>query len=746
MTQGGSLVVKAHVRTWTYVVASCLVAIAVLLVPSLARANDRLVVGVPSDRCPISYPDPQTGEPVGIGVDLMRLAAQESGFDASFEFIGSQTIKDALDNPSYDVVLPFGSAIKSASGQASVVTENLMRTPFTIVTPSNRNVSDVSTAQVGMLSSQSGVAETVKQLYPNMKISLYDTMDECVSAVRSNEVEALLHNSYVWSYVLQKPAYSDLEVKPTAMFSMDFRAGTLDTPDGRAMVERLNEGIAKLDDTRVQAVALDYTSRHLYRYDVFDYIHQYGVVIALVGALFVSIIVISIQRRRALVLRQEERVRHMEDHDALTGALSLHGFRSRARELLRKNLDSPYILVYANIRNFKYVNDSMGMDAGDDLLKFMSDRMDAFVSSYEAFCRVGGDHFALLVLATGDKSIARLEHLVINPVRSYFIDRGNDQPIQVSGGVYVISGDDRMNGDIDHMLDFARVAEKRARKSKQDGYEFYNPDQWTREKWTAGVVAHLPKALSGGEIMVWYQPQVDFGTGSVVGAEALCRWNHSTLGWLSPADFIPALEESGLIFDLDRYVWDTACRDLARWNAMGHRMAVSVNMSRCDTWGDVDIPELFAELVREHGIDPDQLRIEVTESAFVEDTQLLVETTARLRELGFAVEMDDFGSGYSSLHMLKEVPVDRIKLDLRFLSDQGDLQRGRIIVSTMIELVERLGMDIIAEGVETEEQAVFLSNHHCNVMQGYWFYRPMIVGDFEQEIVFAGDSHDGERS
>jgi EAL domain-containing protein (putative c-di-GMP-specific phosphodiesterase class I) len=225
---------------------------------------------------------------------------------------------------------------------------------------------------------------------------------------------------------------------------------------------------------------------------------------------------------------------------------------------------------------------------------------------------------------------------------------------------------------------------------------------------------------------------VNYESGTITGIEALCRWEHGKLGWIRPSEFIPVLEETGLIYDLDSFIWEEVCKDLARWNGQGSRLSASVNLSRCDIREDGDIPGHFGRLVQKYGLTPDQLRIEITETAFVDDPGLLISTTQELRKLGFQVEMDDFGSGYSSLHMLKEVPVDRIKLDLHFLTSSVDMEKSRIIVSDMIGLVRRLGMEMIAEGVETERQADFLLEHGCSEMQGYYFFKPMPVESFEK--------------
>ena len=690
-----------------------------------------LTVGVPADRCPVFYRDAETGELVGIGVDLMRAAAEEAGYAVVFRAVEEETLKDALDNPAYDVVMPFGSAVASAAGKPSVVSENLIQTPFTLVTEGSRQLPPLNELRVGMLQSLGGGAETVRQLYPGIEIAMYGTMTDSVEALRAGEVDALLHNSYVWSYVLQKPSYSDLMVQPSAMFSMDFRAGAPDTPAGREIIERLNGGVAGLTDTRRQAIVLDYTARRLYRYDLSDYLYQYGLILLLGALLFASLVVSAVLKVRSVRLEQAEKMRRLIDHDELTGVYSLTGFRKRAEELLRSNPDVPYLLAFTNIRDFKYVNDSLGRAAGDELLRFWAEKTQATLSEQEAMGRITGDRFAVLRRSGGDEKVLRDDQDVIDAVRGYFLDRGRGRRLQVCGGIYVLTPEDYRQIDVDRMLDYARAAEKRVRSTRKDGYEFYNPEQWEKGRRTAGVIGRLPAAILSGELQVWYQPQVNYSTGEITGAEALCRWDHRELGWLRPAEFIPTLEEAGLIYQLDCFVWDRVCQDLHRWNRQGKRLSVSVNLSRSDMLEDRDVAGHFAELLQTYELDPEQLRVEITETAYVEDPALLIRTTQTLRELGLKVEMDDFGSGYSSLHMLKEMPVDCIKLDLMFLSSKGDPERGRTIVSHMIRMVSDLGMALIAEGVETGEQADFLRSRGCSEMQGFFFHKPMPVEEFE---------------
>ncbi len=701
------------------------------------QANDNLEelkVGVPIDRCPIFYLD-KNKNITGIGVDLMEEAARNSGYKLSFIAIKEATIKEALDNEIYDIILPFGSAIKSAKGKPTIVSDNLFETPFTLVISNNSNLPLLNEIHVGMLKSLAGAADTVKELYPGMNITFYDTMDSSIKDLRKGNVDALLHNSYVWSYVLQKPSYSDLKVQPNAMFSMDFRIGAIESAKGSEIIERLNEGIAKISDTKRRAITLDYTSRNLYQYDFSDYIYKYWIYLLLIILLILSLIVIAIMRNRALRQEHEKKVKSLVNDDSLTGVLSLVGFKKRALEILKEHQENSYLLIYTNIKNFKYVNEKFGKSVGDELLCFLANNLKDLAQDDEAIGRLNADRFVILYRNSGGEKMHEDYLKAFDPVKNYFIERGMDERILLCYGIYVLTPLDYNQLDIDRMIDYAHLAEKNVRERQNEGYEFYNQDQWERGKQIAEVVNYIPIAIKNGGIHVWYQPQCDYETGEITGAEALVRWKHESKGFLPPAYFIPILEETGLIFDLDSFVWERACQDLSRWNKLGYHKHVSVNVSRCDIKESNDISEIFNNLIKKYDLTPDQLRIEITESAYVENPKKQIEATNKLRALGFQVEMDDFGSGYSSLNMLKEVSIDRIKLDLRFLTSAGDAKKSKIIIKSIIKMLISLDVQIIAEGVETKEQADFLLSVGCTQMQGYYFYKALPFEEYDKLII-----------
>ncbi len=691
-----------------------------------------LNVGVPVDRCPVFYTDSKTGEVVGIGADLLKAACENIGYEVSFKIIMEPSLKEALDNPDYDIIMPFGSAIKSAKGNSTIVSDNLFKTPFTLVTTIGDTIPKLDEIHVGMLSSLAGAVDTVKQMYPNMEVTLYDKMDDCVKALRNDKVDALLHNSYVWSYILQKPLYQDLMVHPDAMFSMDFRAGTLDTSRGREIIDILNDGISKITDTKRQAITLDYTSRDLYQYDFFDYLYRYRFNIILVSLLIILLIIFVVMKNRSIRQEHEKKISLIVNHDALTGVLSLEGFKKRAEELIHTHQDTPYLLIYTNIKNFKYINESLGMSAGDNLLRFLANRINGLLAEDETMGRVNADRFVILYRNRGEERMRNDDHDAFDPIRNFFIECGKDIRVLLCYGIYVLTPEDYQITNIDRMLDYAHSTEKKVRYSRNEGFDFYNHEQWEKGKQIAKVINALPNAIESGDIEVWYQPQVNYKTGEISGAEALVRWKYEKQRYLKPEYFISILEESGLIYDLDCYAWEQVCKDLNRWNKEGYHRYISINVSRSDIRADRDISKQLNDLIKKYNISPDQLRIEITESAYVENPDILISTTKKLRELGFEVEMDDFGSGYSSLHMLKEVPVDRIKLDLHFLTSSGDSTKSHTILSCIIKMINLLGTKIIAEGVETIEQASFLEKQGCYEMQGYYFYKPMTVEEYEQ--------------
>ena len=245
------------------------------------------------------------------------------------------------------------------------------------------------------------------------------------------------------------------------------------------------------------------------------------------------------------------------------------------------------------------------------------------------------------------------------------------------------------------------------------------------------IVDEMRDALANGEFEVWFQPQINHASGALVGAEALVRWRHPQRGLISPGVFIPVFERNGFIYEMDKFVWERTCVCLRKWLDEGRKpLPVSANISRYDLFR-TDIIEVIGALTEQYQIPTQLLRFEVTESAFAESTDRVIDVVERLRAGGFMVEIDDFGSGYSSLNTLKDVPADILKLDMRFLENGRNSARGGNILESIVRMAKWLGMPVIAEGVETREQADYLKSIGCYYIQGYLYARPMTAGEYE---------------
>ena len=283
--------------------------------------------------------------------------------------------------------------------------------------------------------------------------------------------------------------------------------------------------------------------------------------------------------------------------------------------------------------------------------------------------------------------------------------------------------------DVALMCDRALMALRTIKQRYNESYAYY--DEVLRDKLILEqrIISEMAQALETGQFVVYYQPQFRYSTGKMAGAEALVRWQHPQRGLISPAVFIPIFEKNGFIASLDRFVWEQVCMKMREWLDKGMEISVSVNISRIDI-EDQSLCQFLEQLVKKYRIPAELLKLEITESVYMRNPTELIAVVKKLQNRRFTVEMDDFGSGYSSLNILKDVPVDVLKLDLKFLGGDGR-SRGGTILSSVVRMARWLDLPIIAEGVETKQQADFLLSIGCDYMQGYYFARPMPAEELE---------------
>ncbi len=449
----------------------------------------------------------------------------------------------------------------------------------------------------------------------------------------------------------------------------------------------------------------------------------------------------SIRRENELEQAYRHRLQNAleENHrlkfiDELTGYCNKKGFYQQVRAVMSANPKQQYALCYSDIANLGYVNSIFGYDVGNELLQYWTSAMKARLLDGDVLGRITGDYFAILFRLNSPERQAEIERIcqeVPDQVNRYFKRFDRHHQLEIYSGIYVVTPEEAGTITVDQMITRASIAQKIAKSGQQDPVAFFNAGQWKLHRRALEIAAGLSRAIADGEIEVWLQPQYDYHTHRIVGAEALSRWKSATMGWIAPGEFVPVLESSGQIGELDAYVWDKTFA-LARKmmdDPQCVTLPLSINISRRDQ-RSLDVVATLKDLLDKYQLPPSLIHLEITESAYMEEPESLIELVQELQAVGFAVEMDDFGSGYSSLSMLKELPVDTLKMDLLFLAAGNRERKGGNIISSVIRMAQGLNLSVIAEGVETEEQAEALKNMGCNIMQGYFFSKPVPPSEF----------------
>ncbi len=433
--------------------------------------------------------------------------------------------------------------------------------------------------------------------------------------------------------------------------------------------------------------------------------------------------VILARLKNILQLRENAARLHRVERDSLTGLYNQEGFYQRVETLLHREPEMEVDIVAVDISNFKLVNALYGVNVGDEVLRQTARRLQKHFGC-DILARRTADQF-LMAFPGGGISGEELWR----QIREWTNPLGLSLPVRL--GICAARG---TAVPVSILCDNAKIAADSIWNRYDCHWALYDDAVRTRLETEQQLADDLETGLRTGQLEAWYQPKCDPATGKVVGAEALVRWNHPTRGSLSPDAFVPLFERNHLILKLDRFMWERTCRDLAAWQQAGHpAVPVSVNVSRVDVY-QRDLAEQLGELLDRLGIPRNMLPLEITESAYCDDPAQLNDTIRRLRQAGFLVEMDDFGSGWSSLNALTELPVDGVKLDRKFLRDL-ETERGERFVRHLVEMIGDLGIPMTAEGVESARQASFLRELGCRSAQGLYYAPPMPRERFEAYLL-----------
>ncbi|KQQ87317.1 EAL domain-containing protein [Massilia sp. Leaf139] len=448
-----------------------------------------------------------------------------------------------------------------------------------------------------------------------------------------------------------------------------------------------------------------------------------------------SKLLIAVARDISERLQAQQHLKHLASFDALTGLPNRTLFFQNLGETIELAQDKAWrvAVLFITLDRFKIVNDSLGATLGDELLRQFSNRLVRVREQRDAIGRLGGDEFAVILSMTREQhdEAAHLANEIRESLRTPFDLDGQQAILTASIGIAMYP-DDAVEPET--LVKYADVAMVRAKEAGRDGYRFFTAGMNVQVLARLDLEVALRGALEGKQFVLHYQPKLELSMGRVCGVEALLRWHRPGHGLVYPAEFVPVLEETGMVVRIGDWIIGEACRQIAEWNAQGVRdIRVAVNVSSRQ-FVEGDLEGVVRAAIRQHGIEPGMLELELTESALMTNAERTIAVLERLKKLGIRIAIDDFGTGYSSLAYLKRFPIDKLKIDIAFVRDIVTSPDDAAIALAIISMAHSLHMQVIAEGVETRAQMAFLRRHRCDEIQGFHFSRALPAGQLAQLV------------
>lgn len=432
-------------------------------------------------------------------------------------------------------------------------------------------------------------------------------------------------------------------------------------------------------------------------------------------------------------IKRYEIEKYRSSHDPLTGLYNRMAFFEKARKIIQEHPDVKRYMIATDIRNFKLFNELFGTEFADKVLQTQAHMLMLAKGNDDStvIARMSGDHFAMMISAEKFNP----ELAIQNTEKIQVLTQKYNFHFQMYLGAYEITNPYER---IAVMYDKASLAISNIHDDYNKILNYYDQPLMELLKEKKTVLDEFQTAIAEGQYLMYLQPQIDAVTGKVTGAEALVRRQHPIKGLIFPNEFIPTLEDSGYIYLLDQYVWEEACKKLSEWKQRGIDLHISINISAKDFYY-CDLYKILTDLVHQYNIDPGKLNIEITETILMHEVTLHKQVLSMLKDFGFSIEMDDFGSGYSSLNAVKDLKMDVLKIDMEFLHETENTNRSKLILKSIIAMAKALGMKVITEGVETKEQADYLKEIGTDIFQGYYYSKPISVPEFEKKYTASAE-------
>ena len=692
-------------------------------------AHSTIRVGYQDNYLAFCEADKETGELTGAIKDYLLYASDcIANAHLDFEAVAYPTASaamDALKKGEVDCVFPANLSGYDGEALGAVISPPLVNSEvYAVVRLTDQKIFiDREHVIVAVNQGNPNYDAFLLDHFPNWRKVYYTNTEECLKAVASGVADCVLVSNFRYNNIARLCDKYHLTSLTTGV-GMDYCFAV--SKGQTELYSILAKTVGLVPDSTINAALTYYISEDA-KLTFSDFIvDNLPLVTAVVAVVVLVILILLIQSMRAV--RKANKLISATETDDLTGLYNRSFFFQYANRMYREHPDAPMDAIVLNIEQFHSINALNGREFGDQILRALGSEIQAATKETGGIAgRFEADRFDMYYRHQEDYTtmLERFQHKLdtLSPNASIRIRmgvmpwQGKTEPVQ--------------------QFDMARTACAMARGHFKEHLIVFDEKIRQREMYEQRLLNDLRRALDSYEFEVYYQPKYDIQSvpPKLVSAEALVRWRHPELGMISPDDFVPLFERNGKISEVDKYVWEEAARQIVRWREQyGVTIPISVNLSRVDVF-DPTLETMLDNILLFNGLNHNDLKLEVTESAYTENAEQVIQVVESLRRKGYEVEMDDFGTGYSSLSMLSAMPIDVLKMDRAFIQNLGQNEKDVQMVSLIIGIAKSLKIPVIAEGVETEEQMMLLKQLGCKLVQGYYFSRPLHAADFEAAFI-----------
>lgn len=699
---------------------------------SIGRKYD---VVLSTEQYPISYKTTEESGRKGIAVDILKKLEYYSGITFNIIYVDSYAQAEAILK-SAEVDILGGNIVgkqdinnvseilsDNSEGKRREYTAEFYDMDMAFIGRKGTKMED--SLRVAVPPYMNKCISELQIMYPKYEFVVYGSDDECLEAILNQKVDAAVQSDLKINELTIYDKYKELQNLKfiPGNYSAAFTICTEDAVLVNIMNKTLNSisdmSLSAIENNNIQHIAMEQMS-------LGEFVYRYRGYLVLTFVLLFSINVAGLGYRK---YKEEQKSKEKAYRDSIANISSMEKFRIDAEPILSSNNKLNYYLISIDVDQFKLINDLYGYEDGDRVIAYLASVLQKSMGKDSLISRSNADCFIVLKKA---KELAEVEQYlteVFENVDSDVEKYEGDYRIILKAGVYKIREDDFVLSSI---MDKATMAKMNMEIGHQSSFALYSEAMRQKAIDEKIMENDMEKALETGQFKVYFQPQVDLKTKKIVSAEALVRWIDPEKGMIPPFKFIPLFEKNGFVSKLDYYVWEETIKTLARWCEDSQIMVpISINLSRVDIQKSGMIEELVS-LFDKYSVHTKWVKAELTESVCLENDKIIMDKMMLLKKYGLKIAIDDFGSGYSSLHMLKEMPIDILKIDKSFLDCKDEMQeKDEILIRDVVDLGKHLRLQIIVEGVETLEQCIFLEGIGCDIAQGYYYGRPMPIEEFE---------------